>query len=101
MFINDRQITISVGSSRKAIHWQPQTLCISELYARLRTPARSTEPLVEYLSYKKPQQDELKDVGGFVAGALSGPRRFLGVAYPSTLACRGKGRVSSPRNYHL
>lgn len=75
MFINDRQITISVGSSRKALTWQPQTLKISELYERLRTPARSTEPLAEYLSYKKPQQDELKDVGGFVAGALSGPRR--------------------------
>ncbi len=75
MFINDRQITISVGASRKATKWQPQTLKISELYERLRTPARSTEPLTEYLSYKKPQQDELKDVGGFVAGALTGARR--------------------------
>lgn len=28
-----------------------------------------------YLRLTKPQQDELKDVGGFVAGALSGPRR--------------------------
>ncbi len=72
---NDRQITISVGKSRKDTHWQPQMLKLSELYERLRTPARSTENLSDYLGYKKQQQDELKDVGGFVAGALAGPRR--------------------------
>lgn len=75
MFINDRQITISVGASRKATHWQPQTLSISELYERLKTPSRSTETLETYLKLSKPQQDDLKDVGGYVAGALSGPRR--------------------------
>ncbi|MEG0941444.1 MAG: virulence-associated E family protein [Oscillospiraceae bacterium] len=73
--LNDRQITISVGGSRKALSWRAQTLRIAELYERLRTPSRSTEPLAEYLSYKKQQQDELKDVGGFVAGALTGARR--------------------------
>ena len=78
MFINDRQITISVGASRKATRWQPQLLLISELYERLRTPARSTELLQEYLALTKPQQDELKDVGGFVGGALTGPRRKAG-----------------------
>ncbi|MEG1317121.1 MAG: virulence-associated protein E, partial [Oscillospiraceae bacterium] len=73
--LNDRQITISVGGSRKALSWRAQTLRIAELYERIRTPSRSTEPLAEYLSYKKQQQDELKDVGGFVAGALTGARR--------------------------
>jgi predicted P-loop ATPase len=75
---NDRQITISVGASRKATNWRPQTLRLSELYEKLRTPARGTETLNEYLALKKPQQDELKDVGGFVAGALTGPRRKAG-----------------------
>lgn len=75
MFVNDRQITISVGASRKATRWQPQILLISELYERLRAPSRSTETLAAYLQMSKPQQDDLKDVGGFVAGALSGPRR--------------------------
>jgi putative DNA primase/helicase len=73
--INDRQITISAGASRKAMNWQPQTLKISELYEKLRTPARSPETLAEYLALKKPEQDNLKDVGGFVAGVLTGPRR--------------------------
>ena len=71
----DRKITISAGSSRRATAWQPQTLLISELWARLQTPARGAEPLAEYLSMKKAQQDDLKDVGGFMAGTLSGPRR--------------------------
>ena len=40
---NDRKIMISVGSSRRAMNWQPQTLLLSELYERLRIPARSPE----------------------------------------------------------
>lgn len=71
----DRKITISAGNSRRAMNWTAQTMLISELWARLQTPARSTEPLAEYLNMKKAQQDDLKDVGGFMAGTLSGPRR--------------------------
>lgn len=72
---NDRKITITVGSSRKAIDWQPQTLLLSEFWERLRIPARSTETISEYLALPKGQQDNLKDVGGYVAGTLSGTRR--------------------------
>lgn len=76
--INDRQITISVGAGRRATQWQPQTLYISEFYNRLLTPARGTETMADYLAMAKSQQDDLKDVGGFVAGALIGPRRKAG-----------------------
>lgn len=72
---NDRQITITVGASRNSIDWRPQTLLISELWERLRVPQRSTETVTEYLSMTKGQQDQLKDVGGYVAGALNGTRR--------------------------
>ena len=75
---NDRQITISVGASRKSVSWTPQVLAVSELYERLRTPARGKETQSEYLALPKPKQDELKDVGGYVAGTLSGPRRKAG-----------------------
>ena len=74
----DRKITISAGSSRRATNWQRQTLLLSELYAKLATPARGTETMAEYLALPKPQQDNLKDVGGFVGGVLSGPRRKAG-----------------------
>ena len=71
----DRKITISAGNNRRAMSWTPQTMLISELWARLQTPARGTETLTEYIGMKKAQQDDLKDVGGFMAGTLSGPRR--------------------------
>lgn len=72
---HDRQITITVGANRRATQWQPQTMLLSELYTRLGVPARGRESLAEYLQMPKSQQDDLKDVGGFVAGTLNGPRR--------------------------
>jgi putative DNA primase/helicase len=75
MLINDRKIIISAADSRKATFWPQQKLYWSELVERLKTPARGTETLAEYLSYPKSKQDELKDVGGFVAGTLKDDRR--------------------------
>lgn len=72
---NDRQITISSAGSRKATQWPAQTLYWSDLVERIRTAVRGTETLVAYLKLPKRQQDELKDVGGFVAGTLAGNRR--------------------------
>lgn len=73
--LNDRKITITVGTSRRATQWIPQEMLLSAFYERLRTPARGQEPLAEYLQLPKAKQDELKDVGGYVAGTLNGPRR--------------------------
>ena len=72
---NDRKITISAGAGRRATNWIAQTLLVSELWAKLKTPARGAETLAEYLNMKKAQQDDLKDIGGFVGGTLNGPRR--------------------------
>lgn len=71
----DRQIVISAAGSRKATQWPAQTLFWSDMVERLRTAVRGTETLAEYLKLPKSQQDELKDVGGFVAGTLAGNRR--------------------------
>ncbi len=76
--IHDRQITIFSAGSRWAEIWQGQTLHWSELVARLATPVRSTETLMEYLRLPKSKQDKLKDVGGFVGGSLAGGRRKAG-----------------------
>ncbi|WP_175414338.1 virulence-associated E family protein [Halalkalibacterium halodurans] len=72
---HDRQLTISSAGNRHSINWQPQTIWWSELIDRLRTVVRGTETLQEYLRMPKGQQDDLKDVGGFVGGTLSGGRR--------------------------
>ncbi len=71
----DRQIIISVGNSRKSTRWPATTLWWSELVERLKTPSRGVETLDQYLALSKSKQDELKDVGGFVAGSLTGNRR--------------------------
>lgn len=71
----DKQITISSAGSRKATQWPAQTLYWSEMVDQLKTARRGTETLSEYLKLPKTQQDELKDVGGFVAGTLAGNRR--------------------------
>lgn len=71
----DRQIIISTGNSRRDLIWKQTTLTVSELYTRLSTPVRGTETLQEYTHMKKAQQDDLKDVGGFVGGSLNGQRR--------------------------
>lgn len=72
---NDRLIQISHGNNRRSTNWQPQKLMLSELWEKLRIPTRGNETLAEYLAMKKAQQDDLKDVGGYVCGTLNGPRR--------------------------
>lgn len=71
----DKQLNVVVGNSRKATVWNPLTLTVSELYTRLETPMRGTETLAEYLALSKADQDGKKDIGGFVGGRLSAPRR--------------------------
>lgn len=72
---NDRLIKITTGGSRKALRWIAQELLWSELIDKLKNPARSTESFSDYMQLKKSQQDDLKDVGGYVAGTLSSERR--------------------------
>ena len=72
---HDRQIVISVGTNRRDLNWRQTALTVAELYERLRNPIKSIESYADYMKMKKAQQDTLKDVGGFVGGALSNPRR--------------------------
>lgn len=71
----DRRITLAVGNSRKSINWKAWNTTLSELFTKLESPIRGAESLQAYFQLKKVQQDDLKDVGGFVAGTLSGGRR--------------------------
>lgn len=84
--VYDYKITLSVGRSRWDMDWRQQEMSLSELWTRLSTPVRSTETMAEYLSLSKSKQDKLKDVGGYVAGALNGSRRKAGaVKYRSII----------------
>lgn len=72
---HDKKVNVVIGNSRKAVVWNPLQITVSELYAKLESPTRSTETIAEYLALPKSEQDERKDIGGFVGGQLSGPRR--------------------------
>ena len=72
---NDRLIHISHGNNRRSTNWHAQTLLLSELWEKLRIPTRGAETLADYMQMKKAQQDDLKDVGGYVCGTLNSPRR--------------------------
>ena len=74
----DRELTLSAAGSRKAALWAQTRTLWSELCQRLRTPLRGEESRTAYLRMPKGRQDELKDVGGFVGGALRGGRRKAG-----------------------
>jgi len=75
---NDRLTKICTAGSRKATHWNEESIWWSEFIAKLQTPARSTETIDEYLHMSKGKQDELKDRGGFVYGTLRDGRRKAG-----------------------
>lgn len=74
----NRALKISVGGSRKETNWKPQEWTWAQFIERLRRPGESEETLEEYKAMKKSQQDDLKDVGGFVGGAVRDGRRKLG-----------------------
>jgi putative DNA primase/helicase len=75
MLINNKQLTLSIAGSRTAKNWPASTMWWSEFLERLKTPVRGAETLAEYLALSKAQQDDLKDIGGFVGGALRDGRR--------------------------
>jgi predicted P-loop ATPase len=58
----------------------------SQLVEKLSQTTRTPESQAEYLALSKSQQDEIKDVGGFVGGTLKGGRRRKGeVAWRSLI----------------
>ncbi|EOS68033.1 hypothetical protein C818_04200 [Lachnospiraceae bacterium MD308] len=67
---NNRKVLVSMAGTRKTRHWPRSEIFWSEFVDRLKTPARSTETMEEYLAMPKAKQDELKDVGGFVGGTF-------------------------------
>ncbi len=72
---HDGKLTIAVGKSRTTKKWKNKEMMWSELVNKLSTTTRTRETFDEYKSMTKAQQDEIKDVGGFVGGTLKGGSR--------------------------
>ena len=73
--INDGLITIAIGRSRKELKWKNQDMKWSEFLKRVSKTTRTPETWEEYKKLPKLEQDNLKDVGGFVGGALREGKR--------------------------
>lgn len=71
----DGFFTIATANSRKSRHWKNHKISWSRLLKKFATPTRTKERHVDYLMMPKDQQDNIKDVGGFVGGSLKGERR--------------------------
>ena len=70
-----RKYRISVGGSRFAQFWAEREVSWDDLITRMQVPERGVELQQDYLKLNKSQQDDLKDVGGFVAGTLQNGKR--------------------------
>lgn len=68
-------LKIATGASRKAKKWKNIEISWSDLCAKLAETYRTRETMAEYAKLKKPGQDEIKDVGGFVGGWLAQGQR--------------------------
>ncbi|TDQ39220.1 virulence-associated E family protein [Aureibacillus halotolerans] len=71
----DGDISISTASRRTAITWSNQELTWSDFLKKINDTVRTKESGTEYHKMRKPEQDDIKDVGGFVGGRLKGGRR--------------------------
>lgn len=73
--IFDKQLKITTGQNRKSTNWLTQNIKWSDFITKISKPIRTEESIDEFLKFNKSKQDELKDVGGFVAGTLKNGRR--------------------------
>lgn len=66
---------VAVANHRRERYWKNLELSWDAFLERVKTTRRTVESVSEYAKLPKTQQDEIKDVGGFVAGFLRGGLR--------------------------
>ena len=72
---HDFTLDIATAHSRLSKKWKNKKWAWSELVARCSQTKRTDESMKEYLKMTREEQSDIKDVGGFVGGYLSGGRR--------------------------
>lgn len=75
---HDGMIDIATAGSRKETSWKNQRVKWSQLLAKLAKVNHTAETLEQYKALPKDDQDQIKDVGGFVGGTLREGRRRAG-----------------------
>lgn len=72
------KFSIATANSRKDKIWKNKEVTWDEFLDRVKTTVRTSESQSEYKKFGKGKQDDIKDVGGFVAGKLKGGKRKSG-----------------------
>lgn len=81
----DGEIHLAVGASKTQKKWKNQTMAWSDFLDRLGKPTITQETVADYKKMPKSEQDEVKDVGGFVGGWLKEGKRKRGYTQQRTL----------------
>lgn len=72
---HDVKIDLATAHSRMSKKWKNRKWCWSELLNRCADTNRTGETAKEYAKMARDEQSDIKDVGGFVGGYLSGGTR--------------------------
>lgn len=73
-----RELKIAVANTRLAKTWTNREITWEAFTERLSTTQKTVESLEEFLAMKRGEQDEIKDVGGYVMGHLKQGLRRAG-----------------------
>lgn len=70
-----QELWLSIGKHRKETNWKNKKFTWNELLQKLSVTQRTGETVKEYAALDRDQQDQIKDIGGFVGGVITGGRR--------------------------
>lgn len=84
--IHNRPLTVYTTNTRRANVYQSAPQDIGQFFERLHSSQAIPFDHDAYKALPKSQQDDLKDVGGFVLGELRGGRRKAGAVLPRCAA---------------
>lgn len=73
-----RELKIAVANTRKAKTWNNRVTTWEAFVERLSTTQKTIETIEEFLAMRRGEQDEIKDVGGYVMGHLKQGKRRAG-----------------------
>jgi len=76
---------IAVGNSRMDKKWKNKDITWEDFTARVMTTIRTTETVSEFRKLSRAKQDSIKDVGGYVGGALREGKRRNGFVLSRSL----------------
>ena len=73
-----RELKIAVANTRKTKTWINRTITWDAFCEKCSVTQKTVETIEEFLSMKRGDQDDIKDVGGYVMGHLRQGRRQIG-----------------------